>query len=252
MGRFIGVDLHKNMFVVCFLDTAKDKRIFRSYKLSQLGEFERDLRREDIVAVETTTNTRYFVEKIRERVKEVKVINTTQFKVISKSVKKTDEQDAYVIASFLSKGMLPEIRLKEKKAAEIESLAHTRDKLVKLRTALKNKIHNILSSQGIITERECVSSEKGLERALSYEVSSIAKIELGVIVEQIKSLNGGIAKLEKELVEKGKELEGYESIASIKGIGEKSGAILLSIIGDINDFEGEKKLAGSNKGSHLD
>ncbi|HHT9126546.1 MAG TPA: IS110 family transposase [Candidatus Brocadiia bacterium] len=243
MERFIGVDLHKNMFVACFLDTAKDEKIFKSYNLRKLSEFQRDLRRDDVLAVETTTNTRYFVEKIRGCVKEVKVINTPQFKVISKSMKKTDEKDAYVIASFLSKGMVPEIRMKEKKTAELESLAHTRDKLVKLKMALKNKIHNILSSQGIITEREFLSSEKGLEKALSYKVSSVAKIELEVIVEQIRSLNVGIAKIDKELVEKGKELDGHENITSIKGVGEKSGTILLSVIGNINDFEDEKKLA---------
>ncbi len=43
--------------------------------------------------------------------------------------------------------------------------------------------------------------------------------------------------------EKGKDLDGHENITSIKGIGDKSGTILLSVIGDINDFEDEKKLA---------
>ena len=243
MGRFIGVDLHKNMFVACFLDPEKDEKIFKSYKLNRLNEFKKDLKQEDVVAVETTTNTRYFVKGIKSAVKEVKVINTTEFQVISKSVKKTDKNDAYVIATFLSKGMMPEVRMKEEKVSELGSLAQTRDKLVKLKTALKNKIHSILSAQGIITERECLSSEKGLEKALSYRVSSIARVELEVIVEQIRGLNEGIAKIDKELIERGKGLEGHDSITSIKGIGDKSGTILLSVIGDINDFKDEKKLA---------
>ena len=244
MGRFIGVDLHKNMFVACFYNPAKkEEKVFKNYKLVRLSEFKKDLRRSDVVAVETTTNTRYFVKEIMGAVKEVKVINTSEFKVISKSVKKTDENDASLIATFLSKGMLPEIRMKEDKAAELESLAQTRDKLVKLKTVLKNKIHNILSSQGVVTEREFLSSEKGLKKAVSYKVSELAKIELEVIVEQIRGLNTGIAKLEKKLIEKGRELDGHDNITSIKGIGDKSGAILLSVIGNINDIENEKKLA---------
>jgi transposase len=48
--------------------------------------------------------------------------------------------------------------------------------------------------------------------------------------------------LEKKINEMGSQMKGFENITSIKGIGAKSGTILLSIIGNINDFENEKKL----------
>lgn len=127
----------------------------------------------------------------------MKVINPLQFKVISASVKKTDRNDAQLIAFYLSKDLLPEVRVKEEKYSDLESLAWTRDKLVKLRTSLKNKIHNILCSYGIVTKRECLSSEKGLKTVLSYKVSETAHIELEVIVSQIRSLNENIKKLDK-------------------------------------------------------
>lgn len=246
MGRFIEIDLHKNMFMACFLEVeagGKEKKSFKNYKLGEVSAFRKELKAEDEVGVESTTNTRYFLSRIEGITKAVRVINPLQFKVISKSVKKTDRNDCETIAVFLSKGMLPEVRMKEEKYTELESLANTRDKLVKLKTALKNKIHNILSSQGIITERECMSSEKGLDKVLTYPVSAVARVELEVILEQIKSLNAGIEKIDKELTEKGKGIDGHKNITSIKGIGERSGAILLSVIGDINDFEDEKKLA---------
>ena len=90
---------------------------------------------------------------------------------------------------------------------------------------------------------ENISIIKGLNRILEQPVEPTAHVELEVIVGQIKSLNEGIKKLDKELEDKGKELPGHENITSIKGIGKKSGSILLSVIGDINDFESEKKLA---------
>jgi len=67
--------------------------------------------------------------------------------------------------------------------------------------------------------------------------------ELDIMVKQIEHLNDGITELDKELKECGKKLEGFENITSIKGIGKKSGAILLSVIGNIDNFESEKKLA---------
>jgi hypothetical protein len=49
-------------------------------------------------------------------------------------------------------------------------------------------------------------------------------------VEQIRYLNEGIKKLDKEIEERGGRLKGFENITSIKGIGGKSDAILLCII----------------------
>ena len=71
----------------------------------------------------------------------------------------------------------------------------------------------------------------------------MVKIELEVIVEEIRSLNQKVAKLEKTIAEEGSKLEGHKNLTSIKGIGPLTGSILLSVIGDIHDFADEGKLA---------
>ncbi len=76
---------------------------------------------------------------------------------------------------------------------------------------------------------------------MEQPVDPVAHVELEVIVNQIRSLNEGVKKLDTELEEKGSELPGHKKITIIKDIGKKSGSILLSVIGDINDFDNEKK-----------
>jgi len=44
--------------------------------------------------------------------------------------------------------------MKEKQQAQVASLTQTRDQLVKLCTALKNKVNNLLSASGIEIEKE--------------------------------------------------------------------------------------------------
>jgi hypothetical protein len=56
--------------------------------------------------------------------------------VINRSVKKTVEEDARVLAEFLAKDMLPEVRIKEGVQARLAVWDRTRDKLVKLRMIL--------------------------------------------------------------------------------------------------------------------
>ena len=240
--RFLGVDLHKRQFHVCYY--ADNQTQHHNYQMEELDQFISSLQSDDHVAVEVTGNTRYFVKSIESFVAKVVVVNPRQFRVIEESVKKTDHNDAELLARFLSfDGLLPEVKLPQEEASQLKSLAHTRNKLVQLRTALKNKIHGIMTFHGILLKRESLSSDKGLQRALSVEgLTKSARFEVEVLVDQIRSLNGAIKKIDVELEERGKSLKGHRNITSIKGVGDKSASILLSVIGDVSNFPSRKQL----------
>jgi len=243
MKRYIGVDLHKNTFTVCYL--SKKSQELKSFKVSKgsMEVFKATLGKSDEVAVESTGNTGYFVREIKRAVKAVRIINPTQFKVISHSVKKTDEKDAEIIAKYLNKGLVPEVRMKSKEDAQLSSLIGTRDKFVKLRTMLKNKIHNILNANGIVTKKELFSSDKALERVLDNDLDKASLFELRIVITEIRNLNKAIDEISNELKDRGSKLKGHKNLTSIKGIGDISSTILLNTIGDINDFDGDHKLA---------
>lgn len=240
--RSIGVDLHSNSLTACYLNEDGQEQL-RTVSLKELASFKQSLCPDDELAVEATGNVRWFVEQIRPLVSRLVIVNPSQFEVIRKSVKKTDRHDARALAKFLQKDLLPESRLKEKGAAQMESLCQTRQKLVQLRTSLINKIHALHRARGIESKKSEFSSEKGLKAALEREWDVLERVEIEVSVGQIRSLNEGIKKLEKQIAESGREMEGHQNLTSIKGIGERSAAILLSVIGDVKDFEGEEKLA---------
>ena len=88
--RYIGVDLHKNNFVVCFMSKT-GKVEFQKYMMDQIGSFTKRLRRTDKIGIEATSNTRFFISHLKHRVSETIVLNPYQFKVISQSTKKTDK-----------------------------------------------------------------------------------------------------------------------------------------------------------------
>jgi transposase len=242
MKRYMGVDLHRRVFTCC-VRLENGRQFLSEWRLEQLPQFVKKLRATDEVAVEVTSNTRLFHEAIASHVARVAVVDPQQFRVISQSVKKTDPNDARNLALYLAKGLLPEVRMKEKEQAQVASLTQTRDRLVKLRTALKNKVNNLLSARGIELEKEELSSEKGLTRVLAMEVEELTRFELQVLVDQIRSLNHSIAELEKVIDREGKKLKGHGNLTSIKGIGSLGASILLSVIGDVRDFPDEGRLA---------
>lgn len=242
MGRYLGIDLHRNCFTACTRSERGWEQV-TEWRLSELKRFVTTLRPTDMLAVEVTGNTRLFCDAVSPAVSRVVVVNPGQFKLISQSVKKTDKNDARTLAFYLSKEMLPEVRMKGKAHAQVASVTQTRDKLVKLRTVLKNKINNVCSAHGINLKKEALSSGKGLQHLLDMPFDSIVELELSVLVEQIRSLNESIARLEVSIKDEGCTLPGHEHIKSIKGIGDLGAGILLSVIGDVKDFADEGKLA---------
>jgi transposase len=240
--RYIGIDLHRDRFTCC-IRLENERTYLTEWALEDLGKFVKKLRLSDEVAVEITSNTRLFHDAVEPQVKRVVVVDTNQFRVISQSVKKTDPNDARLLSLYLSKNLLPEVRMKDKNLAQLASLTQTRDTLVKQRSALKNKVNNILSARGLNLAKEALSSEKKLAEVVELPFDTVVRIELRVVVEQIRSLNKSIAELEKTIGEESSKLEGHKSLSSIKGIGKITEAILLSVIGDVNDFADEGHLA---------
>lgn len=240
--RYLGIDLHSNNFTVCFL-AGDGTHTFEKYHLKELEAFKRTLRSDDRVAVEATGNSRHFHSEVSPLVAECVVVNTRQFRVISQSARKTDRNDARALAQFLSKGLLPLSRVKDELHAQVSSLAQTRDRLVKLRTSLINKVHAHLRAHGRESRREAYDHTGNLRAVLGQDWPASVRLELEVIAAQIQSLGADIKRLEREICELGKRLAGHDSLTSIKGIGPYSASVLLSIIGDVKDFADEDKLA---------
>src|SRR5580698_8413468 len=172
------------------------REYLKKWKLEDMPKFAEKLRATDEVAVEMSGNTRLFHDQVRPLGDRVVAVNPTQFHVITHSVKKTDPNDARNLALYLAKDLLPEVRMKDKTQAQIASLTQTRDTMVKLRTALKNKANNICSAQGVNLNRESLSSEKGLRAVGQMPFEPLVNLELKIIVDQIRSLNQSVAKLE--------------------------------------------------------
>ena len=240
--RYIGIDLHRNCFTAC-LRLENGREYLERWKLEDLEKFIGKLRPTDEVAVEVTGNMRLFHDAVAPHVERMVAVNPNQFKVITHSVKKTDPNDARNLALYLAKDLLPEVRMKDKTKAQIASLTQTRDTMVKLRTALKNKVNNLCSAHGVNLRKESLASEKGLRAVLELRLDLLVNLELKLIVAQIRSLNKSIAELEETIGKQGQMLQGHQNLTSIKGVGGLSSGILLSIIGDIGDFADEGKLA---------
>src|ERR1035437_759721 len=181
--RYIGIDLHRNQFTCC-ARLENGRMYVTRWKLADLPQFVKKLQPTDEVAAEITGNTRLFHEAVSAHVARVVVVDTNQFRVISRSVKKTDPNDARLLALHLSKDLLPEVRMKDKQHGQLASLTQTRDTLVKQRSALKNKVNNLLSAE---IARISVESQR-LSTLIRYATAipfAIGFLEAALAIDEI-------------------------------------------------------------------
>jgi len=239
--RYFGVDLHRDSFLVCVREEGAAR--CQRWSLEQVAEFAGGLRPQDELAVEATGNTRWFCQQVAARVRRLVVVNPHQFRVISESVKKTDRRDAALLAEYLEKNLLPEVRQKSAAESELAQMAQARDQLVKMRTMLKNQLHGLFSSYGVALPKKALASRRQRTALRGRSLSPLADVQRRVLLGQIEALDAGIAELEQTLTEAARSLPGYEHLVSVKGIGSLGATILLSAIGRIEDFSEPGKLA---------
>src|SRR6202451_3752880 len=119
--RYIGIDLHRNCFTAC-LRLENGREYLKGWKLEELAKLTEKLRPTDQVAVEVTGNTRLFHDAVAPHVARVVAVNPSQFQVITRSVKKTDSNDARNPALYLAQEILPEVRMKDKTREKITAI----------------------------------------------------------------------------------------------------------------------------------
>lgn len=138
--------------------------------LEDLPRFVKKLRPSDEVAVEITPNTRLFHEAVAPHVARMVVVDTHQFRVISQSVKKTDLQDAPLLALYL---LLPDVRMQDKKLAHLALADANARHSGEATQRTEKQVNNILSARGVNLAKEALSSEKKLAEVLELPCDEV-------------------------------------------------------------------------------
>ena len=200
--RHIGIDLHKNSFVACFLET-DDRYRFATYGMTAEGlqGFRADLTQEDRVAVEVGQSAFFFYDQVHTAVADVVLVATHNFAVIAKSKKKTDRNDALTLARFLKLDCLPTVTLPDPRTRELRRLFSAREALTKMSTQLKNMGHAALTRNGLPSRKADFASEKGRQRLAKLEgLPPADRLILDVVLRQMEPLNRELDELERAII----------------------------------------------------
>ena len=246
MLRFVGCDVHKRTAVFTIL--LEDGTVFATYTVLVTRETlltfaQGQLRTEDRLVMEATTNTWAVAELLRPFVAEVVISNPLRVRAIAEAKIKTDKVDSRVLAELLRCDYLPRVWQPDRETQRLRRLTHRRAALVSDRTRLKNRLHSILHHTLVPLPACELFSQRGIawlrQVPLEEEEAQARESDLRLLEQTERE----IAAMDERLVRIAWEDEKVRLLMSIPGIDYTVAQTCLAAIGDVSRFANGKKLA---------
>jgi len=247
--RYIGLDVHKQYITVGGMN-AQQEIVLRPRDVA-MERFVKwateNLRKTDEVVLEASTNTWEVYDIVVPLVKRVVVAHPAEVKQIANARVKTDSQDVNRLVRLLIADLVPEVWVPPIEVRELRALISYRWRLVKMATAIQNRMHSLLHRHNIQAPEGKVDT--GENRAW-WETLKLSDLETLRLKQELKSLR----MVREHILEVEKELGGLSTsqrwraqatrVMQLPGVGVIVTMTLLAAIGDIRRFETPKKLVG--------
>ena len=197
------------------------------------------------IAVEASTSGKYVARLLRDNGFKIHLANPNELKMIFRSNKKTDKNDARILAKLLRTGDLPESYLPSKEIDELRTAIRYRRSLGEELTSIKNKVHAILAMHGIRIEASDIFGKRSLNRMLesSDKLPEMDRIILTDLISRFNDLSMRIEKLQDKIASLGNSIEEVKTLMTIPGIDYYTAIAIYSEIGDIKRFPDAEHLS---------
>ena len=243
--RFVGLDIHKEYFVAVGVNSER-RMIFGPQRVLnyQLDEWIlRHLTHEDSVVLEMTTNAYLFYDSLLPHVHSVIVVHPAHVALVTQVDVKTDKKAALALAELHAVGLLTGVWIPPHEVRDMRSLIAQREKMVRLSTIAKNRLHAVLHRKPLIIAENSFSPE---QRSWweSLPLSETEKLLVGSDLDTLEFAQRQVNYIEVNLKQKSLQDERIPYLIQLPGIAWLTAMTILAAIGDISRFETAKKLVG--------
>lgn len=248
-GYYIGLDVHKQYITVGGMN--KEQEVVLRPRNVEMERFkswvQEHLRDTDEVVLEATTNTWEVYDMVVPLVKRVVVAHPAEVKQIAHARVKTDNQDVIRLVRLLLADLVPEVWVPSIEVRELRAMISYRWRLVKMATAIQNRMHSLLHRHNIQAPQGKIDVGENREWWEMLKLSELETLRLKQELKSLRMVREHIVEVEKELGRLStSERWGGQAVRvmQLPGVGIVVAMTILSAIGDIRRFENPKKLVG--------
>lgn len=153
--EYIGIDLHKAFFQVCTINGQGERQWEHRWPTNEAGVagFLTRCGSQSRIAVEASSPTWAFVDRIVDHVGAVQVVDARKTRLKAGYAAKTDRLDAQRLADALRRDSVVGIYYPPPAIRDLRELGRYRCHLARLQASIKQRLHALLLRQGIETPR---------------------------------------------------------------------------------------------------
>jgi transposase len=247
--RYIGLDVHKHYITVGGMN--REQNVILRPRNVDMERFKRwaaeNLRDTDEVVLEATTNTWDVYDIVVPLVKRVVVAHPAEVKQIANARVKTDNQDVNRLVRLLIADLVPEVWVPPVEVRELRALLSYRWRLVKMATAIQNRMHSLLHRHNIQAPKGKIDTGKNREWWEQLKLSELETLRLKQELQALRMVREHILEVEKALgcLSTSQRWSAQATrVMQLPGVGIVVTMTILAAIGDICRFATPKSLAG--------
>jgi transposase len=193
------------------------------------------------VGIEATGCTAWFERMLAGLGHELWVGDPAEIRARAVRRQKTDTRDAEHILDLLLANRFPRLWIPTPEERDFRQLLKHREKLVRIRTAVRNQLHYLAMSQGVCRKRK-LWSEKGRAQLAALQLGPWASRRRKELLELLDRLEPGIQELDGAVNAEAERRADAVQLMKQKGVGPVTALAFVLTVGPVGRFANSRKL----------
>ena len=239
----IGCDLHTRYQVISMLDTETGEVTTRrlEHEGGEAKAFYAGLGKPALIGIEATGYTQWFERLVADLGHELWVGDPAEIRARAVRRQKTDTRDAEHLLDLLINQRFPRIWIPTPEERDYRQLLKHRDKLVKMRTSVRNQLHFLAMSQGVCRKRGLWSA-RGRRELEALQLGPWASVRRQELLALLDGLGPRIEEMDQAV--KAEALRRAEAVRLMEqqGVGPVTALAFVLTVGPVERFPSSRKL----------
>ena len=240
----VGCDFHPSWQQVSIFDKETGEVSERKL-VNGDGEAERfygSLPAPALVGIEACGNSQWLIDLLQQLGHEVWVGDSAQIRASYVRKQKTDKRDAAHILKLLLEGRFPRLWVPSREQRDLRQLLIHRQKLVEIRTRMKNGLQHLMLNRGV-QKKHRLWSVAGQQALRELPLPNWAGRRRADLLELLKNLDEQIGKLDLAAKQAAEDSAQARLLMTQPGVGPITSLAFVLTIGDVARFPRSKHVA---------
>jgi transposase len=241
--KIIGCDLHTRYQQIAMLDSdtgeVEERRL--EHQNGEARAFYAALTGPVRVGIEATGSTPWFERMLVELGHELWIGDAGRMRAMVVRKQKTDTRDAAHAVDLLVTNRFPRIWMPSVEERDLRQLVWHRQKLVGMRSAVKNQLHALAMGQGVCRKKQLFTA-KGRQELEGLALGPWASYRRQELLQLLDQLEQSLAKLDQAVEQQAKREPLAVRLMTHPGVGPVTSLAFVLTIGPVDRFPGSRQV----------